>query len=191
MKLYRIISDTSKFGSLEIFNTEELMSNFGIVKYRKLRSVQDSISDKWPQSHGSFYDMFSDKTEELPVAPDVYLWMNVFLVLSTKAKAILSPMLDIFGEFLPFECNGLKYYIFAVNSIIEPELSKHSSLSSNGNYAGISSLSFNPETIGTHIIFKTSFDRFNYLYCTENLKGIIELNELTGLQFSEDLSSRV
>jgi hypothetical protein len=87
--------------------------------------------------------MFSDKAEELTVAPDVYLWMNVFLVLSTKAKekAILSPMLDIFGEFLPFVCNGSKYYIFTVYSIIEPELSK------------FSFLSFNPVIIGTHIIF--------------------------------------
>ncbi|WP_444893711.1 imm11 family protein [Microbulbifer sp. TRSA001] len=190
MKLYKISSDSSKYGSVETFNTKELMSAFGIVKYRKIRSIQQSISDKWPKSHGGFYEMFSEEARELSKIPDVYLWMNVFLMVSKKAKDVLSPLLDIFGEFLPFECNGDEYFIFSVYSVIEPDPSKSKILLNDGIYAGISSLSFKPETIGTHILFKTSFDRFSYLYCTDKFKDIIESNELTGLHFSTDLSSR-
>lgn len=191
MKVYKVSLDSSTYGSLEIFNTKELMAAFGIVKYRKLRSTQESIADKWPQSHGGFYDLFSEKAEEISESPDVYLWMNVFLVLSLKAKNILSPLLEIFGEFLPFECAGEEYYIFSVYSMIEPDPTKSATISKDGVYAGISSLSFKPETIGTHVIFKSAFDRFNHLYCTEKFKSIIEFNKLTGLTFSTKLTSTV
>ncbi|MGI9280003.1 MAG: hypothetical protein ACR2PX_10275 [Endozoicomonas sp.] len=76
MKLYKVSSDTAAYGSLEIFNTEELMAAFGIVKYRKIRSIQQPIADKWPQSHGGFYEIFSEEAKELTELPDVYLWMD-------------------------------------------------------------------------------------------------------------------
>lgn len=191
MKLYKVLVDSSIFGTLEIFNTKELMSSFGIVKYRKLRSLQDSIADKWPVSHGGFYDMSSNKAEELSMTPDVYLWMNVFLVLSQKAKSILLPLLDVFGEFLPFECNGEQYFIFSVYSKVEPDPKKSSVISKNGIYAGISSVAFRSESIGTQLLFKTSFDHFSHLYCTDKFKGIIESNRLSGISFSTDLTSKV
>lgn len=191
MKLFKIIPNTVDFGGLEIFNTEELLKNLGVVRYRKLRSVQSSILDVWPNGHGGFYNMYSEDAEEITSIPDVYLWMNVFLVLSPKAKEILNPLLTIFGEFLPFECNGEIYFIFAVHSLIEPDTSNSEALINNGVYAGISSLVFKSEVVGSHILFKTSFDRFSHLYCTEQFRNAVESNFLTGLSFSTNLSSEI
>jgi hypothetical protein len=191
VKLFKIIPSTIDFGTLEIFNTEELLKNLGVVRYRKLRSVQSSIVDVWPKSHGGFYNMYSADAEEISSVPDVYIWMNVFLVLSPKAKEILSPLLTIFGEFLPFECNEKIYFIFVVHSLIEPDTSESEVLINNEVYAGISSLVFKSEIVGSHILFKTSFDRFSHLYCTEKFRNVVETNFLTGISFSTDLSSKV
>ncbi len=116
----------------------------------------------------------------------IYGWMDVFLVLSPRAKELLSPVLNLLGEFLPFECRDEEYYVFSVHSVIEPAPSESNILSNNGVFAGVSSLSFRPEAVGTQILFKTSFDRFSHLYCTEKFKDIIELNGLNGILFSSD-----
>lgn len=191
MKLFKIVPDTADYGSLEIFNTKELMKAFGVVKYRKLRSVQSAIVDKWPESHGDFYDINSLDAEPMPESPDLAIWMNVFLVLSPRARAVLGPSLNCFGEFLPFSCNDQEYAVFAVHGVIEPELADSKAIEESGIYAGVSSLVFKPEAVGTHTIFKTEFDKFSQLYCSESFKQTVESKGLIGLSFSPDLSSRL
>lgn len=192
MKIYKLTADVAQYGSLEIFNTEELITAFGVVKYRKLRSVQTSIADKWPKSHGGFYDMYSQEAQPLSRSPDVYLWMNVFLMLSPRAMEVLHPLLHLMGEFLTFECDDQEYYLFAAHNVVEPDLSQSHPISDDqGGYGGVASLAFKASSIGTQILFKTNFDRFSHLYCTEQFKRTIDSAKLKGLLLSSDLSSKV
>jgi hypothetical protein len=188
MNIYRLDRMIDQYGSLEL-NTNVLMEAFGRYGFVGLGQSTVSIADRWPICEGDFFDMHSTSMQETEETPDVYIWLKCFLALSPKAKELLEPILSSSGEFLPFSHNKQCYYLFSTFSAVEadPELSEM--LVEKGATVGVKSLVFPPASIGGQKLFKTKFDRFGNLYCTESFMNSLLNSGLTlGVTFSEDLS---
>ncbi len=190
MNIYRIDPITEEFGLLEL-NSKAITEVFGDLGYDDLRELEDSVADEWPQCSGAFYDMYSEVAGEITNTPDIYIWNGCFLALSAQAKLKLESKLKIFGEFLPFNCRGENHYLFSSYSIVDEDPATSEELIENGAPMGIKSLSFPAEDVGTKPIFKTEFDNFDHLYCSESFKETLLNSGLTlGATFSSDLSHR-
>jgi len=53
----------------------------------------------------------------------------------------------------------------------------------------VQKLSFIQNTIENLLIFKTAYNNYQNIYCTEDFRNLIEKNELQGLVFSSDMTN--
>jgi hypothetical protein len=189
MKLYRLENNSQQYGQLEI-DAERITESFGRMGFRSLRASESSVLERWPECRGAFYDMYSTEAELITDTPDLYLWNDVFLMLSARAFTVLEGTLSAFGEFLRFKCGEEDIVLFSPHSVIEADPLQSSELLEDGVPVGIKSLSFLPERVGTNPVFKTAFDSFSGLYCTKAFREKVEGNCLSGLIFHEDLARR-
>lgn len=123
--------------------------------------------------------------------PDLTDWVNSHLVLNQKAYQILSGYLGSYGEFLPVFCEGIPYYIYNVlklidESAIDTENSERKM--EGGIQTGLKKLKFKEDQLKYVDIFKTEYDTFLNVFCSDEFKQQVESAGLKGLNFTEDLS---
>ncbi|GAA5445425.1 hypothetical protein Misp06_03628 [Microbulbifer sp. NBRC 101763] len=136
--------------------------------------------NEWQPMEVDFDDAFGGKKKEIP---DISLNVGK-LFLSEKAYNLLKDKLSKFGELLPITFEGKKGYIFNGLTTVKTDekLSIHDPL--NDRF----SIEFNENNIEEISIFKAEID-FNGYFCNDELKNIIESNNLTGINFSIDVGN--
>lgn len=117
--------------------------------------------------------------------PD-FMIRNGHLFLTTAAHGILNPIISSHGEFLPITYDGNNGFIFNVLSIAEAYDGINKKLSTKNEFGEVQSLSFNENEVKNLAIFKTEFEGYLGIYCSEKLKSTIEKNQLKGITFSDD-----
>ncbi len=188
MNIYRIEPISDKFGMLEL-SSNAITDAYGDLGYEDLREADANLTDSWPECGAALYDLHSVKVRELHVLPDIYTWNGCFLVLSERAKCDLEDLLAHLGEFLPFTLDNQPYYLLSLHKVVTPVVDLTEELFENGVPIGIKSLAFDLPDIGAPAAFKTAFDYFNHVYCTEQLKQRVIKSDLdVGVTFVGELA---
>lgn len=190
MNIYRIEPISDKFGMLEL-SSKAITEAYGDLGYEDLREAETSLADSWPECGAALYDYHSVKVRELHALPDIYTWNGCFLVLSERAKWDLEDMLAPLGEFLPFTLDSQPYHLLSLHNVVTPKPDLTEELIENGLPIGIKSLAFDLPDIGAPVAFKTDFDYFNHVYCTEQFKQRVITSDFeVGITFASELAYR-
>lgn len=129
----------------------------------------------------------SDKTHN--IVPDISVWNLSCLVLSSKAEALLRPLLATEGELLALEQG---FYLFNCLHSIGSKAVDAKCTSMQIEFAeGASTpkaLALISEQIAGITIFKPGFLDNGFLMCQDELKSLIVSNNLSGITFEENLA---
>lgn len=178
------------YGMLEL-SSKAITDVYGDLGFDDLREAETNLADTWPNCGAALYDYHSTKVQELHNLPDIYTWNGCFLVLSERAKRDLGELLIPLGEFLPFILDTKSYYLLSLHNIVTPDAKQTEYLEENGVPVGIKSLVFDLPDIGAPAAFKTQFDYFNHVYCTEQFKQHVMKRDLkVGIEFVQELAYR-
>ena len=123
--------------------------------------------------------------------PDLAQWLGGSLVLSPKAFSVLKqPLLEL-GELLPIHLEGTTYYLFNCLTIAQHDEinSRKEQVDDDGKVSTEAKLSINSTHLSDKLVFKTKFNNYSRLYCSEKFKQLIVSNKLSGLTFEEDLTN--
>lgn len=144
----------------------------------------------WKPLDGRFYDD-SDKQNIVSV-PDISLWFTNEIVCNEKAYSILKEPLGAYGEWLPVNVEGISYWLLHVTKKTGMEninLKASERTIDVIDNIEVQKLSFIQNKIENLLIFKTAYNNYQNIYCTENFRNLIEKNELQGLVFSADMTN--
>ncbi len=124
--------------------------------------------------------------EPSSIMPDLSCWIDATLVLSPKANRLIGEILAKFGELLPVTIASEIYYIF--NCFTKGEADEQGSKIeySNGIEVDLEHLEFK-DSASKHLIFKSDFEKCRTLFCGVQFKEVVELFDLKGLIFDENL----
>lgn len=175
---YKLRFDRSKFLAFEILPA-------------KLEAKLDEAvwSEFWKAMNAKFIDFSDNKNVTTP--PDITCWFTDQLVLNENAYALLSTHLQPYGEFLPVSCEGVPYWVLHVTNMTGMDVvdeEKSGRLVKEGGYIDVASLSFKEEQVKEKLLFKTEYNGWKNIYCSEEFKKIVEEHRLQGLVFSADLA---
>lgn len=134
----------------------------------------------WKEIEVIFVDGYPENGKA-KVMPDIaFTYGRLFL--SQKALDMLAETLNATkGELLPVRYNqGLKGFIFNPLCTLEVD----HALSHKNADGEIMKIAFTQEAL----LFKTPFDHFFSLFCSQNFKSIIDQSGLNGLTFTSDLT---
>jgi hypothetical protein len=151
---------------------------------------EDSWQDFWKPIEVQFYN--DSDSKKILTPPDITLWFTDQLVLNEKAYNSLQIMLAPYGEFLPVTCEGIAYWILHVTQktgmdAIDDEHSMR--LVEASGFVDVKQLAFKPSAVNSLPLFKSEYDGFKNLYCSETFKQQVESCNLNGLVFSDTLAS--
>ncbi len=144
-------------------------------------------SDIWKPLDGRFYDN-SDKKNRVSV-PDITLWFTDEIVCNEKAYRVLKEPLGSYGEWLPVKVEGISYWLLHVTKKTEMENINLKASERTIDVIEVQKLSFIQNKIEDLLIFKTAYNNYQNIYCTEDFRSLIEKNELQGLSFSSDMTN--
>lgn len=184
--VYKLRFDRNNFMEFDLSPTEietKLGDMFALDTAEKWASI-------WKPLEGSFFDD-SDKQTVIAL-PDISLWANNEIVCNEKAYAVLKVELSPFGEWLPISIEGISYWLFHVTnrtSIDFVNVKESARTIDEVDYIEIEKLSFNEDMLNNMLVFKTEYNNYKNIYCTDSFKSLIEKNKLKGLIFSEDMSN--
>lgn len=108
-------------------------------------------------------------------------------MLSIKAYEILRELITEFGELLPVTCDEGTFYIFNYRTLVDADPMQSEHLIESGNVIGVKRLGFDAKDVSNAVIFKTPFNNFTDLFCSNAFKQSVEAHGLTGVKFSESL----
>jgi len=161
------------------------LGNFDYFERIILQAVDNkSLKDIWKPALLEFEDVLNQNS----LLPDVSLWLRTFLVLSPKAYGVLCSVLEKNGEFLPVFIGDEKWHLFTVLTFGKEDRPKCVEKISYGSPDGIEVLVFDDDDIKDKVIFKSQLEGASNLYCNDIFKSLCEVNGLTGLQFSTELT---
>lgn len=185
--IYRLSTSNEEFMVLHI-EPKELRSKMGDDIVIHMGAAPQKYLGHWVKPDATFY-IPEDFPEAIGI-PDITLWSE-YLVLNEKAHAALSARLSGYGEFLPLNCEGNKYYIFNVLKIIDDTGGVDEVRSirkiENDIFLGIDKLMFNEDIVAGTLVFRTAFDDHQRIFCTEPFKQLVEDAGLNGIKFKTDL----
>ena len=135
----------------------------------------------WQPMEIRFSDAFGGKKKK--ETPDISLNVGK-LFLSEKAFDCLKNLIEANGELLPVRYDNKTGYIFNGLTTIKhnEKLSTHDPM--NNSF----SIIFDESDTACNSIFKTEIDYSAY-FCQNEFKRIVEKNNLTGINFSEDIGN--
>jgi len=147
-----------------------------------------SIKDMWNTVDAKFIASDSGSI----ILPDISRWMPNLLIFNQKAYDILSTHLKDYGEMLDINIDSKSYYLFNIMKYIDDAAIDQTSSKKaivDGIEIGVQSLCFKHEKISDDILlFKTNYDRGSNIFCSDNLKQLIEDSDLTGIDFEKELA---
>ncbi|MES2826416.1 MAG: response regulator receiver protein [Pseudomonadota bacterium] len=134
-----------------------------------------SLANYWqPLSTG-----FSTIARQENLIPDIANWIGATLLLSPKAYRYLGDLLSPFGEFLPIQIESETFQIF--NCLTVAEI--------NSVPGDSEKFSFNEDSIGDKLIFKTPYQHCLDIYCTARFQEAVESFDLKGVIFDKNILS--
>lgn len=108
------------------------------------------------------------------------------LVLAPAAYEYMHEELSEYGEFYDIHLKGESFHLFRCLNRIENIDKANSSLN---EFDEIVTLGFLPEDIKGHLIWTTSFDGGEGLYCSKKFKALVNEKSFSGVEFDVDLAS--
>ncbi|WKE65424.1 hypothetical protein PVT67_17425 [Gallaecimonas kandeliae] len=140
-----------------------------------------SLVEDWVPFDCSLFEM--PEAEALQ-KPDIFLWLDIYLVLNKKAYDTLAPSLNNFGEFLPLTVNGEPHHLFNCLIFGQENEAKTTYKYDAGIPTGLTHLEFVEED---KILFKSQISFCGSLFCNDNFKMLCEESFIKGLRFEENL----
>lgn len=119
--------------------------------------------------------------------PDVTVWVPGTLVLSTSAVETLRDIED-YGELLPVETPAGRYWILNCMKQINADEQHSANTTEAGQVLDVATLQFRDEEASRAALFKTPFDGYRNIFCSQQMKDAIQQARLGGLKFSEQLA---
>ncbi len=185
--IYKLRYDQSNF---LVFNipADELIEKFGEDYFLLLN--EPIWADFWKPLNVEFFDESDSGTVTTP--PDITCWFIEQLVLNEKAYQLLSEDLETCGEFLEVKCEGIPYWVFHVTcrtGLDSVDESKSERQIEESGYVDMKKLVFREDSVKHILLFKTEYDSYKNIYCTDKFKSLVENHALKGLVFNTDLAS--
>lgn len=145
-----------------------------------------ALTDVWKRMEASF-ESISDITQSETI-PDITTWVAGTLVLSEKAKQLLT-CLEGHGEYLPINTPDGEYWIFNCLEVLPADEKQSKRTVEQGQVLDVEKIEFSDDAVKNVCIFKTDYDGFRSTFCTSTLKEEISKNQLSGLTFNTSLGS--
>lgn len=185
---YKILPDNERYCAFTLsMKTVLLALGNEIPPNRLMHFYKHNLSLKktWTAMSASFEPIDGVTTGE--AVPDVTVWVPGTMVLSDKALNAL-PEVAGYGELLPVETPAGRYWILNCQKEItaDEQYSRHTVES--GQVLDVESLQFKDEEAAEAGLFKSSFDGFRSLFCSEKVRNSILDAKLAGLMFSQNLA---
>ncbi len=142
-------------------------------------------SDGWSAFEISFDSL---STSNKVLMPDV-MARNGRLFFSSEAYEKLYGLCEEHGEFLPVTYEGRDGFLFNILSVAESVGGLDESLSIKNEFGEVQALAFCEDKLVGMNIFRTEFDGYMGIYCSDAFKSTVEQAGLKGLTFSTDVGT--
>jgi len=185
--VYKLRFDRNDFLAFDI-SPEELEAKLGEDYFFMLD--EPNWSDFWQALDVQFHDD-SDK-KNVSSLPDITCWFTDQLVLSELAHNALSEILTPYGEFLSVKYKETSYWVFHVTKLTSLDVIDQTDSVRTVEASGhieVERMSFINSTVKDLLIFKTEYNGFKNVYCSDKFKSLIDNAGLKGLVFNEDLAA--
>ncbi|GAA6169244.1 hypothetical protein NBRC116591_30550 [Sessilibacter corallicola] len=128
------------------------------------------------------------KNAESLAIPDISVAQGR-LFLNPKAYRLLEPIIREDGEFLPLKYEHGEAYLFNPLRVAEKAGALNQQLSTKNEWGDLENLSFHEDKVKDWSLFRCEYDVYMSLNCREDIKQVIETNELNGVFFTENLGT--
>lgn len=125
-----------------------------------------------------------------PIVPDISE-VDGKLFLSEQAYETLHVALSQYGEFLPVSFDERTGYIFNILSVAERIGGLDEVVASYDAYDNLVHFGFKDEIMDAVTVFRSEIDSYQGIFCNQDLKDLIEKNELSGVFFHTDLANPI
>lgn len=115
--------------------------------------------------------------------PDITTWMPGTLVFSDQSRQSL-PYLEKFGEFLPLLTDSGRYWIFNCLHIEYADEARSKRTMEDGEIREVINLTFKIPRQSDLLVFKTDFDNYRNIFCSERFRDIVEHLGYSGIFFN-------
>lgn len=158
----------------------------------KLGNIFALDAPQWADIWVPLEIQFSDDSDRQNVTtpPDISCWFTNELILNEKAYLAIGEQLEPYGELLPANCEGIGYWVLHVTrrtGMDAVDLEQSAREVAASGVIELQTLAFNDDAINDELIFKTEYNDFQSIFCTETFKELVEAADLKGLAFSSDL----
>lgn len=182
--IYRIHPDHQKYKSF-VINSKTARRALGQETLFHFSRAPEPYLEHWHSFEIEFASMSSRKSA---VIPDIMV-RNGRLFFSEAAHASIGRSLSNDGEFLPITYGGHNGYIFNVLSLAEDNDALDNALCTKNEFDEVQSLGFIEEKLDDIQAFRTEFDGYLGIYCSDAMKSAIQNAHLNGIIFSTDLGN--
>lgn len=187
MDIYKLKSDEIQYLTFFIETTELAKMGFDYdISYDEGKSKLGW----WQTPNATFYEG-EDYNNKALMVPDITVYSGN-LILNDAAYNKLVDVLSPYGEFLPVLSESIPYHLFHIQSTVDDsciDRDNSEQFIDNGIYMGLNKLNFHKNKISDNeLLFRTSYDQFAEVYCTEAFKNKIEALDLKGLYFETELA---
>lgn len=181
--IYLVHADYKNYNSF-VFNAKSVRKALGCdTQFHFSRSPQSYI-DSWQSFEIDFESLGSKKAK----MPEITV-RNGKMFLSEHATAVLKNIIENQGEFLPITYQNHKGIIFNILTTAEDVDGLKDRLSSKNVFGEVQSLAFNEDLVKSLHIFRTIYDGYMGIYCSEVFKNTVEQSGLKGVKFSSDIGA--
>lgn len=185
---YKILPDHERFCAFTLPMKTVLLSlgkEIAPARFMHFYKHNLSLKNAWTAISASFEPV--DGVTTGAAVPDVTLWVPGTIVLSDNATKAL-PEIAGYGELLPVETPAGRYWILnCLTEINADEIYSRHSVES-GQVLEVESLQFRDEDAAKAGLFKSPFDGYRNLFCSQKVMDSMLDAKLAGLKFSENLA---
>lgn len=178
MNIYAVRTNNNIYQILDM-EVNDFIDDFpDSITYRQAHEFSSeniAMAEFWQTVKTGFAELEGSEN----IVPDICKWIDATLLLSPKAYRLLGDLLKPYGEFLPVVVEDKTYYIFnclTMADVVESETTENN-------------LVFDESLVGNKLVFKTPYQGYIDIFCSERLKDMIESSGLCGVQFDTKLFS--
>lgn len=187
MKTYKILPDYEGYCAFTLPMKDVLLTLGRQIPATKLMHFYKhnlALKDAWTSISASF-EPVEGITEDVAI-PDITVWVPGTLVLSKQALEAL-PDLANHGELLPVKTPSGHHWILNCLTRVDADAQYSKHISEAGQVLDVQSLQFKNEEAMRAGLFKSPFDEYRNLFCSEQWMNSIQTAKLSGLIFSSKL----
>jgi hypothetical protein len=187
MSVYKILPDYERYCAFKLPMKDVLMKlgkEIPAVKLMHFYKHNLSLKDVWASISASFEPV--EGVTANGTIPDITVWVPGTLVLSNQALEAL-PDITRFGELLPVETPSGQYWILNCMRQINADELNSKNITEAGQVLDVHSLQFETDEATRAGLFKSPFDGYRNLFCSDQWMNSIQKAGLAGLIFSDKL----